>query len=190
MLDVTVPANHTLAADLGYMNANFDAFAASYNVYFDIKVLADKSRQILDGIIAEFTDSRGHSHLAILPAYDAHTPFELFQDNRNALLAELNTSDDPAAKPTHVQSKVAHGLSYELRWERPGLLIAESAYSPTTHAANHHSLTFKHVKKFARNDASVLVYVVFPWFSETILSLDKTQEAFYRGFAENFFSRL
>ena len=48
-LDVTVPATETLASELGYLNSNLDGYLTKYEVYFDTKVLSDKSGQILEG---------------------------------------------------------------------------------------------------------------------------------------------
>src|SRR5205814_9512781 len=52
-LSKTVAATETLAGGLGGQNTNYDGFYVDFDVCFDVKVLGDKSLDILEGIIVE-----------------------------------------------------------------------------------------------------------------------------------------
>jgi hypothetical protein len=164
-LSKTVPATETLAGGLGSQNANFDGFYDDFGVCFDVKVLGDKSQNILKGIIAEETNTLGISGLDISPEYPLDLAFEQFEVNRNKLRAELETSINIGARTPFIKSSVVTDLSYRIRWEA-GVLTTVGTYDPFQHAANHHILLFRHAKKFSKINPSLIVFVVFPWFSE------------------------
>jgi hypothetical protein len=62
-----------------------------------------------------------------------------------------------------------------------------SEYHPHRHAKNHHQLLFTHAKKFSLRSPCLIVFVLFPWFSEKISLGDGNNTEFYRAFARRFF---
>jgi hypothetical protein len=46
---------------------------------------------------------------------------------------------------------------------------------------------FKHAKKFSKTTPSLIVFVVFPWFSESAVNPFCSSEVFYRSFSRRFF---
>jgi hypothetical protein len=67
------------------------------------------------------------------------------------------------------------------------VLTSVSTYDPFLHAANHHRLLFKYAKKFSRTQPTLIVSVLFPWFSETATTNPWSNEAFFRSFCRRFF---
>ena len=185
-LSKTVLASETLASGLGNQNANFDGFYDDFGICFDVKILSDKSRDILDGIIAEAKTKLGISGVVISPEYPLDLDFELFQQNRNILLNELVSSVNVVAKTTLVNSTVLCELRFKLMWQG-GVLATISSYDPYLHAANHHTLLFKHAKKFSTVTPSLIVFVIFPWFSEKVTTQTDSSEIFYRSLCRRFF---
>lgn len=185
-LSKTVSATETLAYGLGNQNANFDGYYGDFDVCFDVKVLGDKSRDILDGVITEATRKLGSTALTIIPEYPLDLGHEEFEVNRNQLRKELESLIDVSNQATLIRSSVIPNLTYQIKWDT-GVLTAASAYNPYRHAANHHTLLFKHAKKFSMIKPSLIVFVLFPWFSEKVVNPFCTSEVFYRSFSRRFF---
>lgn len=185
-LSKTVPAAETLAGQLGGQNANFDGYCDDFDVCFDVKVLGDKSRDILDGIIKEATKRLGIVGLTVIPEYPLDLGYQQFETNRNQLCKELEASIDVGEQTSYIRSRVVADLAYVIKWNA-GALTAVSTYNPYQHAANHHTLLFKHAKKFALNTPSLITFVIFPWFSESVVSHSCASEVFYRSFSRRFF---
>tara|TARA_B110001469_G_C9645955_1_gene326473 strand:+ start:3921 stop:5063 length:1143 start_codon:yes stop_codon:yes gene_type:complete len=185
-LSKTVPASETLAGKLGAQNTNFDGYYDDYNVCFDVKVLSDKSKDILDGIIAEVIKRLGITEITISPEYPLDSDFELFEKNRNALRLELQSSIDLGKQTSFVKSTVVPNLNYRLLWGK-GALSTVSTYDPYQHAEKHHTLLFKHAKKFSKTQPSLIVFVLFPWFSEKVVNEFCSRDVFYKEFCRRFF---
>lgn len=64
---------------------------------------------------------------------------------------------------------------------------AVSAYDPFLHAKNHHTLLFRHAKKFSKIRPSLIVFVAFPWFSEGVVTHLNCRDIFFRAFSRRFF---
>lgn len=186
MLDVTVPATETLASEMGFTNANLDGYLSNYDVYFDTKVLSDKSGQIIRGIIDEAKRNLNISGLTIHPSFNTDLSFEEFQDNRGNLLRELINGVCLHSKKSYLDSCIISSLSYRLHWGA-GVSTGVSEYGPIEHAENHYSLLFQHAKKFHRKKPTIIIFVRFPWFSETIPNFDGVRESFYSNFSKKFF---
>jgi hypothetical protein len=135
-LSKTVPAAETLAGGLGGQNANFDGYYDDFGVSFDVKVLGDKSRGILDGIVAQVTAKLGITGLAVSPEYPLDLGYEQFETNRNQLRAELEKSINVGERTSFIQSSVVPDLAYRIKWDA-GVLTTVSTYDPYQHAANH-----------------------------------------------------
>ena len=185
-LSRTVQASDTLAVNLGMTNVNFDGYYDDFGVYFDVKVLSDKSEDILDGIISEAKQQLGISDATIRPEYPLDLDFGLFEEKRAALCKELTGAIDIKAKTLYVKSIILPELNYRIMWGS-GVLTSVGTYDPFQHAANHHTLLFKHAKKFSTTSPCLIVFVIFPWFSEKFLSLVGSNETFYRAFCRRFF---
>lgn len=184
-LSKTVPAADTLASGLGMQNANLDGYYDDFGVCFDVKVLSDKSRAILDGVIAEVKKKHGIAAV-ISPEYPLDLDYEVLQRNRPALASELENEINPTAKTTLVRSKIVPELSYRLMWG-DGVLTTVSTYDPYIHAEEHHKLLFAHIKKFSRVMPGLIVFVIFPWFSEKVTNQIGSTDIFYRAFCRRFF---
>lgn len=167
-LDVTYAASDAIASDFGMKNINYDLCIPSMGVVSDFKILSDKSGGILDGILEEFRSIKGINTLTILPEYPEDEDYDIFQKERANLLKEMIEEIDLTLRPAHFRSKVVEGLSYRFGWEA-GVMFTESSYDPKTHAANHQRLLVTHAKKFSRKESTIIIFVVFPWASESIM---------------------
>jgi len=185
-LEVTVPATETIADNLGYQNVNFDGVYNDFNIYFDVKILSDKTGIILSGIFKDVQEKTGRSNFSISPEYPLDIDYEAFQKNRTQLLHELLSHLTGNQEPSSINSQVIPDLRYAIIWDS-GMLMTESTYNPCLHAKNHHNLLFNHAKKFSKVNPSVIIFVIFPWFSEKIPSLGNANEIFYRSFSRHFF---
>lgn len=185
-LDVTIPASDTLASEMGNSDANLDGYFSNFDIFFDTKVLSDKSRQIVNGVIKQVKEKIGISGVTILPSYNIDLSFEDFQNNRTNIYSELLGGINTSEKTAYIKSKVIDSLSYRLSWT-PGVITGESEYSPLEHANNHHKLIFQHAKKFHRNKPTVIIFVNFPWFGEKIPPFDEVKESFYKNLCKSFF---
>ncbi|MBF0162983.1 MAG: hypothetical protein HQM01_00545 [Magnetococcales bacterium] len=189
VLDCTVPGIQTLASDMGMQHVNYDMKFPDLGVSMDTKLLSDKIGRILEGVCKDFQKDKNIQSLTILPSYNQDEDFATYQINRQKLLDELCQSVDINARPSNFDSRIIAGLSYEFSWE-PGVLMAESTYSPFEHAMNHHHLLFGHSKKFSKVEPSVIVFVVFPWAGENVVAVFKDSTMiFFKEFCKNFFSR-
>ncbi|WP_235650942.1 hypothetical protein [Stenotrophomonas maltophilia] len=186
VLDRTVRSSETLASEMGMTDANHDLSFTKLGVSADTKVLSDKSGQILEGIFKSYRGAKKIQALSILPEYDPAADYSQFSDNRADLLKELIDNVDPDLRPRHLKSKVIEGLSYSFGWD-PGVQFACSTYCPREHAKQQHRLLFQHAKKFSRNEASVIVFVIFPWFSQKVYQFKDATQTFLKEFADNFF---
>ncbi len=188
----TIDASETLAGKMKNSkdDVDLDAYYDDFDVYFDVKTLSDKTNDILENIILEVENTLS-VHCHILPQYPMDIDFGVFEKNRvklkNELIQNLKSLNG-LSRSLNIESEVVDELSYQLRWDT-GILISESTYNPFLHAENHHTLLFKrkHTIKFVLNKPSLIVFVVFPWFSEKLLNFGKCNEIFYRSFSRRFF---
>jgi len=188
-LDRTVPANTTLASEMGMQNANHDMSfpGLGLGVSMDTKLLSDKTGEILKGIFKEFLSAKGIERLLIIPSYDLGDDFTRYSENRKALLDELIMEVDTISQPSKYASKVIPGLSYTFGW-KAGVHFGESTYDPNEHAKRHHPLLFGHAKKFSRIEPSFITFVVFPWSGENAFQIDDRKRIFFKKFGEHFFN--
>lgn len=185
-LSKTVPATQTLAGALGMQNVNLDGYYDDFAVWFDIKVLADKSRDILNGMTAQVKGKLGITDATVSPEYPLHLDYMLFQQSRKALVTEFESALIGGKKPTYIRSSVIPELAYRILWGS-GVVTAVSIYNPYAHAEKHHPLLFSHAKKFSHTSPTLIVFVVFPWFSERVVVQTNSSETFYRAFSRRFF---
>lgn len=188
-LDRTVPANTTLASEMGMQNANHDMSfpGLGSGVSMDTKLLSDKTGEILEGIFKEYRSAKSIKSLLIIPSYDLGDDFTRYSENRRALLDELVKEVDTIAQPSKFVSKVIPGLSYTFGW-KAGVHFGESTYDPNEHAKRHHPLLFGHAKKFSRNEPSVITFVIFPWSGEKVFPFEDSKRTFFKKLGEHFFN--
>lgn len=186
-LSKTVSASETLGSSLGMTNVNFDGYHDDFGVCFDVKVLSDKSADMLESAITRVKQQLGNPQVTILPEYPLDMGYDAFDSHVRDLIKELSGAINVQSKTQFIKSSVVPGLSFRLRWG-PGVAMTVGTYDPYQHAKNHHRLLFTHAKKFSRIQPSLIVFVVFPWFSESFLSHGVFDTAiFYRAFCRRFF---
>ncbi len=186
-LSRTVPAAETLAASKGMTNVNFDGYYPEFEVSFDVKVLQDKIGSMLGKLVTRVKARISEPDLSIQPEFPIDMDFRAFDGKHQQLAEELAQGLQGNHESGCVESTIITGLTYRYR-RTAGSLTAVSCYNPYEHARNHHQLLFQHAKKFSRISPSVIVFVAFPWFSESVLSGGLTpNEVFYRAFARRCF---
>jgi hypothetical protein len=186
-LSRTVPATNTLAASKGMKNVNFDGYYSEFEVSFDVKVLQDKIGSMLEKLATRVKASISEPNLAIQPEFAIDMDFRAFDGKHQQLAKELALGLQGSNESGSVKSTIISGLTYRYR-RTAGSLTTISCYDPYEHARNHHQLLFQHAKKFSRISPSVIVFVAFPWFSESVLSGGLSpNEVFYRAFARRCF---
>jgi hypothetical protein len=188
-LEITLPASQTLAAKFNKTNTNYDGAFDDFDIYFDVKVLSDKIKDILNGIISEAKKSTGNNHIQIQPGYPLDLNFEEFQTNRGKLLKELKDLLNQSPSISLFSSQVITNLKYTIQWTGKGILMTSDTYNPYLNAQNNHTLLFKHAKKFSIIQPSLIVFVLFPWFSEKTITVDfdNSRETYLRSFSRRFF---
>lgn len=186
-LSKTVSASETLGSSLGMTNVNFDGYYDDFGVCFDVKVLSDKSGDMLASVITQVKRQLGNPEVTILPEYPLDMGYSAVESHVGALIRELSGAINIQSKTQFVKSAVVPNLSFRLQWGG-GVAMTVGTYDPYQHAKNHHRLLFIHAKKFSRIQPSLIVFVVFPWFSESFLSHGVFDTAiFYRAFCRRFF---
>lgn len=184
-LSKTVPATETLASGLEMNNANLDGFYDDFDICFDVKVFADKSREILENMIGKVKKKHGIS-ATIKPEYPLDMDYNVFREKWTALFSELENKINATSQNKFIKSDVIPELSYRIQWGA-GVLMTFSSYNPYIHAEEHHKLLFAHIKKFSRIMPGLIVFVIFPWFSEKFAGGLMPPEILYRAFSRRFF---
>jgi len=168
--------------------SNYDIFLREFDILMDTKILLNKTEDILNGIFKDFREQIGAMDLLIIPEYSPDDDFSIYQDKRKEILDELirATNVKMQMPKGRVESEVIDGLTYTFAW-KSGSYFSESKYSPYEHAKNHHTLLFKHAKKFCIRRPTILVFVIFPWFSESSLVIEDSKKIFLKMFCHHFF---
>jgi hypothetical protein len=184
----TINASDTLAREMNMKKSNYDIFLREFDILMDTKILLNKTEDILNGIFKDFREQIGAMDLLIIPEYSPDDDFSIYQDKRKEILDELirATNVKMQMPKGRVESEVIDGLTYTFAW-KSGSYFSESKYSPYEHAKNHHTLLFKHAKKFCIRRPTILVFVIFPWFSESSLVIEDSKKIFLKMFCHHFF---
>lgn len=187
--DQSQPASMTLASEMGMTNVDYDFGIRGGLCYLDVKVLSDKSRQIVEGIVKQTKKKLGLEQLQILSFFPTDTDYSEFTDNRAALLTELESSLSGGKKPKSIQSKIIPELKYEPVWNS-GVYSHATSYSPDQHADAHHKLLFQHAKKFHRTRPTLLIFVQFPWSGEPLVPMksEALPKRFFSSMCSRFFT--
>jgi hypothetical protein len=186
VLNVNLDKSRTYSAQLGKKSANVDGHFTRENVYFDVKVLKDNVREILDGIFKEVKMKPGCSELYLMAEYDAAIYCGALANKRECLLKELVRHFDPATKPISLTSSVHPGFSFRATWGH-GVSVSMKSYNPYRHAKELHEEVFGHMDKFVRDSPFVLVYVTSKWLNANIIDFRNDNRSLYRSLSRRVF---
>lgn len=193
VLNNTLAVGESFAGELGGKETNEDGFIEEYDLYFDVKILADTVGAILKSIIDEATKATGFEDICnIIPEYPLDDDDAEYQFFRRQIVDELKDFL-VANKPKELKgrqlcvSKVLTNLSFRIQWGG-GINSSTSAYNPYRHAEATRHLFFKrYAKKFMKSHPFMLVMVNFPWYNGRINSFADADEAYYRAIARRTF---
>lgn len=192
-LNKTLPVADSFSGELGGKETNEDGFIKEYDLYFDVKILADTVGGILKGIINNAVKKANQEKICdILPEYLLDDDEQDYQTNRRKLMEELRDfliankpSDNKGKNCFH--SSILPQLAYRINWGG-GINSAIGEYNPYRHAEECKHLIFKrYTKKFLKKHPFFLVLVNFPWYNGRIHSFANADEIFYRCLARRTF---
>ncbi len=183
-LDQTIDASKTFASELGQTKTNLDGLIDDFSLYFDVKVFKDVVTQILENLFKALKKHFKENDFSIFPKYSKETSYQEFELKFNDLLAELKSEIEPS-KPL-IRSKVIPDLCYRIKWER-GLHVSTSSYQPYEHAMNQHRNVFNYSDKFLKDNACMIVMVVFPWYNQIITEFNLSNTRLYRSMSRRVF---
>lgn len=183
--NVTLPNNESFALELGKKATNLDGLVEDRTLYFDVKCLKDNVTEILEGIYKELKTHLGVD-ISIIAENALDTSYDDYKSKRRQLLDELKTGLTVAKKETYLRSKVIKNLSFRVRW-KPGVNMGERTYSPFSHAESFHKSIFNYANKFMKNEPTVIVLVVFPWYNLVVSDFSNANIDFYRALSRRFF---
>lgn len=154
-------------------NTNADGYIPEYDVYFDIKRLADISRQLFDDIIRKAIEKTGVSNYLIAAEYNIDSDYRDYESNYRELLNELCTE----LKTNHstYQSKICNVL---FRITDKGIVGTTSSYNAEIHAKHILHQMFKYSDKFLLDKPFFLVMVLFPWYNNIITEFSGMNKTF------------
>lgn len=192
-LNKTLPVSESFAGEMGGKETNEDGFIGEYNIYFDVKILADTVGGILKGIINEAIKNANHDSICnILPEYPLDDDEGDYQIHRRQLMEELrdyliaNRPSDNKGKAC-MGSSIVPNLSFRINWGG-GINCSTGSYNPYRHAEEcKHLILKRYTKKFMKNNPFFLVMVNFPWYNGKINSFINANEVFYRSLSRRTF---
>lgn len=196
-LDKPSSASATLASHMGMSNVDHDFFIIDLDSYIDAKILSDKTAQIIKSSIVEAQQNLD-KNFKIIPFYDIDISYADVQEKRKEIIQEIinfcTETAEKIAKKTITKDQVIPSLkslvipSLEFRIIlSPGVYFGEKYYNPEKHADEHYLLLFQHAKKFHLSSPSLILFVHFPWASESIPPIDNANISFYKKLSLNFF---
>ena len=194
ILDVTLDGKESYASDLGGKLTNEDGYLPDYDIYFDVKSLADTTGNILKELIYEACHKAGVSSVcSILPEYPLDDDESEYQQKRRQLFDELRdylAANKPAkhSLKSSFRSHVLPSVLYHVLWGC-GVNGTEGTYNATKHGENSRYIILKrYAKKFMKSHPSIIVLVNFPWYNNRINSFANADEEYYKKLAHETFS--
>lgn len=184
--NITLPNSKSFALELGKAATNLDGFVEEVNLYFDVKCLKDNVTEILKGIYNDLKTHLGINEIYISAEHELNLSYNDFQNKRAQLLDELKSELNTKTKKTFFQSKVVSNLTYRILWGS-GVLTAERSYHPFSHAKNYHKTIFNYANKFIKDEPTVIVMVVFPWYNLVVSDFENSNIRFYRSLSRRVF---
>lgn len=170
-------------------NVNLDGFIPEYEVYFDVKILADSVSDILDKVINQALSKADikKNDCNVLPEYDLVKNVFHYSKCVKDLEVELAEELSNKKKPTCVKSQIVENLSYRIKWEG-GVNCREGCYDPYRNAEEmKDALIFRYTNKFLINKPFFLVMVNFPWYNQLHNNSFDMNPVFYRSLARRTF---
>jgi hypothetical protein len=182
-----IPAETTLARywEKG-REVDIDCYLEDFDVYMDVKVLADNVKQLLDGIYRDLKQTLGGSDFHITEDRPLDLGFEVIEHNRGELLDELVNVFKKSERPGGFRSEVIPQILFRFNWES-GWQGSFKFYDPYLYAQTSHRLAFKHSKKYVERKPFLLLFVIFPWFNGVISPFRDGNKIFYRTFSRRVF---
>lgn len=184
--NITLPNTKSFALELGKSATNLDGFVEDKPLYFDVKCLKDNVTEILTGIYNDLKTHLGNTDIHITAEHELNISYDDFQKKRALLLNELKTELNTTTKKTCLKSNVVPNLSYRIMWGG-GVLTAERSYHPFSHAKTYHKTIFNYANKFIKDEPTVIVLVVFPWYNLVVSDFANSNIRFYRALARRVF---
>lgn len=184
--NITLPNTKSFALELGKAATNLDGYVEDRPLYFDVKCLKDNVTEILTGIYNDLKTYLGTNDIHITAEHELNISYDDFQKKRALLLNELKSELNTTTKKTYLKSSVVSNLSYRILWGG-GILTAERSYHPFSHAKNYHKTVFNYANKFIKDEPTVIVLVVFPWYNLVVSDFANSNIRFYRALARRVF---
>ena len=185
-IDETLKEGMGFARECGKKLTNEDGWWKDFDVYFDVKILSDPIKEILDGIIKRAQQKANVAGTCcILPEYPLDDDDEEYKKNLRSieqeLIAALNKRETMACVST-----LRH-LSFRIHWGR-GINTAVSTYSPFRHAEHTKDIVLKrYANKLLKSRPFFLVFVNFPWFNQSVTDFANMNEVYYRALSRRTF---
>jgi len=184
--NITLLNSKSFALELGKAITNLDGFVEDRPLYFDVKCLKDNVTEILSGIYNDLNAHLGTNDINITAEHELNISYNDFQKKRTQLLNELKAELNTKTKKTYLKSSVISNLSYRILWGG-GVLNAERSYHPFIHAKNYYKTIFNYANKLLKDQPTVIVLVVFPWYNIVITDFENSNIKFYRSMARRVF---
>jgi len=184
--NITLPNTKSFALELGKSATNLDGYVKDRHLYLDVKCLKDNVTEILTGIYNDLKTHLGTNDIHITAEHELNISYDDFQKKRTQLLNELKAELNTTTKKKFLKSSVVSNLSYRILWGG-GVLTTERSYHPFSHAKNYHKTIFNYANKFIKDEPTVIVLVVFPWYNLVISDFANSNVRFYRALARRVF---
>lgn len=184
--NITLPNTVSFAAECGKHETNLDGFIEDRQIYFDVKCFKDNVTEILESVYNDLKRHLGTNDIHITAEHALDTSYDDYKTKRRQLLEELKAGITVAKKETYFQSGVIPNLSFRILWGA-GILTAERTYTPFSHAENLHKTVFNYASKLMKNEPTLIVLVVFPWYNLVVTDFSNTNLDLYRAMSRRVF---
>ena len=184
--DVTLDEGMSFAKECGKKYTNEDGYWKDFDAYFDVKILSDPIKEILDGIIKRAEQmAKVVGKCSILPEYPLDDNADEYRNSirliEQELVAALNNKDTIAriTRPSH--------LSFRIQWGG-GINMVQSTYSPFCYAEHTKDIVLKrYANKLVKKKPFFLVFVNFSWFKQLVTDFANMNEYYYRALSRRTF---
>lgn len=182
-------AQHMNKSNKNKINVNLDGYISEYELYFDVKILADTVSEILDKVINQALRKAGieKKRCNILPEYDLVKNDSYYSNCVKSLSDELAKGISDKNGLNYVKSNIVENLAYRIKWGG-GVNFREGSYDPYRNAEEmKDALIFRYAKKFLLDKPFFLVMVNFPWYNQLHDNSFDMNPVFYRSLARRTF---
>jgi hypothetical protein len=184
--DVTLKEGAGFAKECGQNFTNEDGYWKDYDVYFDVKILSDSIKEVIDGIIERAEKKAGVKGICnVLAEYPLDDEADEYIKDLAKIEQELVIG--LKAKETAVRISIIPRLLFRIKWGS-GVNSTISAYSPYRHAEHTKDIVLKrYAKKLLKSKPFFLVFVNFPWFKQIVNDFANMNEYYYRALSRRTF---